>query len=202
MEMISLKSGIYIIIILIRSFVFIQNLNESPQKNEIIQYAINDFSKTSKLYKKNKSFSVTFHDTITSLSQIQKEDGIFYPQTDKVYYNISGVSITPIDYIFFLPPEPIIGDKRLPNNFFEIEGKLFYWHNKEDSLSQESLDLIKKYNLIQFNENGLVIYPDLSTDDSQKAVDYYFCKNNFKIFKKVISKIGIGYYTPPKLNCK
>jgi len=39
------------------------------------------------------------------------------------------------------------------------------------------------------------------TDDAKKGVDYYFCKSNLKIYKRVNTTYALGYYDVPKLNC-
>jgi hypothetical protein len=38
--------------------------------------------------------------------------------------------------------------------------------------------------------SGAKVYPD-----------YYFCKRNLRKYKKVYSKIAMGYYAPPVLKC-
>lgn len=38
-------------------------------------------------------------------------------------------------------------------------------------------------------------------DDSKKAEDFYFCKENLKRFKKVRTSIATGYYDIPKVDC-
>jgi hypothetical protein len=44
-------------------------------------------------------------------------------------------------------------------------------------------------------------YPTWIVDDSQKALDYYFCKGNLKKYRKVYTSIAMGWYDPPKLYC-
>lgn len=171
-------------------------------KEDFIKKAINEFSKETKFLKNNSAFSVTYHDTIYHLSISKDVDGISYPIVQQIYNDLKGVSILPMDYIFFLPPGPKIGDKNFPNRIIEKDGKIFYWIDNEVALTQRIIDVFRNYSLIQIDEYNKIVYPELSTDDSKKGIDYFFCNQSIEIFKKVKTNKGIGYYLPPKITCK
>jgi len=197
-----IKKVIFFSLVLVFNFLWNQHYVLAQVNEDFIQKAIFDFSKKSKNYKENIAFSVTFYDSVFTLSISQNEDQIYYPKIQQSHYELVGVSILPMEDIFFLPPEPKVGNKNFPNKFLEKEGKLFYWYDSEYYLTQQAINIFIKYNLIQFDETNQIIYPELAIDDKQKGVDYFFCRQDLKIYKKVKTNIGIGYYPPPKLKCK
>lgn len=161
------------------------NLHKTGDENNAIQNVISDFTQTSYLYKQHKVFSISLQE----INQTKIVIGIL-PTEDK-----------------FLPmPEDTIGNKRnyIPTNFFVKEGKLFYWNDSNKSLSEEIVNLLHQFNLIDsININGFIEIPEgaMIIDERQKGVDYYLCRNNLKNYKKVTTRIGYGYYPAPQLNC-
>lgn len=158
---------------------------EVGDKNTAIHNVIADFSHKSSLYRKNKVFSI-------SIQEINEEKIVIgiLPTRDK-----------------FLPmPEDTIGNNRgyIPTNFAEKDDKLFYWTDSTRILTKEVINILSKFDLIDsINVQGFVAIPEgaMIIDDKQKGVDYYICRNNLKIYKKVVTNIGYGYYKPPNLNC-
>lgn len=90
---------------------------------------------------------------------------------------------------------------KAPSKYIEVDGRLFYWWDNNYPLSKEALSIFKTYGLIQGDENGTILFPSFEIDDSLKGVDYFFCKSDHTIYKKVITDKGFGYYKPPNLNC-
>lgn len=158
---------------------------EVGDKNTGIHNVIADFSHKSSLYRKNKVFSI-------SIQEINEEKIV--------------IGILPTEDKFLPMPEDTIGNKRnyIPTNFFVKEGKLFYWNDSNKSLSEEIVNLLHQFNLIDsININGFIEIPEgaMIIDERQKGVDYYLCRNNLKNYKKVTTRIGYGYYPAPQLNC-
>lgn len=148
-----------------------------------IQTAIKDFSATKKLFKNE---SVFFIDVLESVNN----DSIVV------------VRIGKNNQKFLLTKEAKIGSTgKLPSRFMEVKGKLFYWQDANYSLSQEALAIFNKYNLLKDDQDGTIKMPDFQIDDAQKNAHYYFCKNRPDYFKRIITNIGLGYYTPPDLRC-
>jgi hypothetical protein len=161
-----------------------KTLNQSSNENDPIQIAILDFSKTSKLYKKDSVFSVEMF----GLSN----------NKDVIVVNI-GKNITKL----LLTKDAKVGSKgKLPSHYIEKDGKLFFWWDDEYPLTENALAVFNKYNLLQDDMNGAIKIPDhVVFDDAQKAAHYYFCKEDLFKYKKVITNKGIGYYDAPNLNC-
>lgn len=97
-----------------------------------------------------------------------------------------------------------VGEKRkyFPSRFKEVEGKLFYWSDSTVSVTHNMIDIMKQYKILDTIKHSNNEIPDEVGPYSKGAVHYYFCKTNFLKYKKVKSTISIGYYEPPKLNCK
>lgn len=96
-----------------------------------------------------------------------------------------------------------VGDKRkyFPSRFEVVDGELFYWSDSTVAVSRATIDIMKKFNIldtVKYSEN---IIPDENGLYSEGAVHYYFCKTNYLKYKKKKSTTAIGYYKPPKLNC-
>lgn len=167
-----------------------------------IHNAIVDFSASCSLYKKDSVFSVSFKDTLYSMTLKKTDDRESWWERDKLYEDVATVTISASpEYKFLFTKSTIVGSKgKLPSRFLVKDHKLFYWFDDNYPLTQEMLDVLWKYNLLQDDDDGWIVMPDNPTNDSQKGADYYFCKNDFTKYKRVVTNIGIGYYNPPKLN--
>ena len=158
-------------------------LKQFEEKNDPIQIAIQDFSSNCKLYKKGTAFSVGLYNL-------------------KDYKDLVVVRIGKNQRKMFLKSDVTVGSKgKFPSSYFEKDGKLFFWRDDDCALSQDVLTVFQRYDLLEKEKN----YEDeillINTDDSQKAAHYYFCKDNFTKYKRIITIIGMGYYTPPDLKC-
>lgn len=158
-------------------------LKQSGSENDPILNAISDFSKTTKLYKKDSVFSVEM------LGLSNNKDVI------AVRIGKNGRKI-------LLTKDANIGTKgKVPSRYIEKDGKLFFWWDDEYPLTENALAVFNRYNLLQDDNNGTIKIPDFVTDDAQKAAHYYFCKGDLLKYKKVVTNKGIGYYDIPNLNC-
>jgi len=164
-------------------------------KERAINAAIFDFSKNCRLFKRDSVFSVSYQDTVYSLTTERTNTQTIRWVKDRFYDNIVAVNILAFaDYQFYFSQENI---KKLPSRYIIIDRKLFYWWDGNYPVNNEIIEVLRKYNLLQEE----LSIPDFSINDSQKGADYYFCKNNLSRRKRVITSTGFGYYKPPKLRC-
>ena len=159
------------------------DLKENGNKTVIIENVLLDFSNTSRYYKKDSVFSISFYD---------------------INQETIAVTILPYYNSLVLYPNDSIGQKSksFPTHFIEMDNKLFYWYDFDEILKQSTIDKLIEYNIVYFaNSNDFEIPENTCIDEKTKGTAYYICKNNFKNYKKVLSSIGVGYYEPPELNC-
>ena len=150
---------------------------------EFIQTSIDNFSKGGRLYKKNTVFVVW----VSNLPKYEK-------------LTVIDIGRSPTNIL--MTNETKIGTKgKVPSRYIEKDGKLFFWWDNSYPLTKEALEIFSKYGLLEDDQNGILKVPSSRVNDSQKGAHYYFCKQNFKKFKKVVTNIGAGYYEPPKIKC-
>ena len=96
----------------------------------------------------------------------------------------------------------VIGSKgKLPSRYVIVKGKLFFWQDDNYPLTEETLSVFKRYNILtEVMERGML--PDFIINDAAKAAHYYFCRDNISNYKRVVTHVATGYYKPPKLKCK
>lgn len=154
------------------------------QIDAIIHNSILDFSNTNKIYKRDTVFSV-------SILELNKNKGLLV------------VRISKNNMKMLLTDSTKVGSKgKLASRYLEKEGKLFFWWDDNYQLTQETLVMFNRYNLLLDNNiDGVTEFYNFGVNEAQKATHYYFCKNNLTKYKKVITNKGIGYYDVPKLDC-
>lgn len=151
-------------------------------KNEAVKNAIIDFLHCNKSINRDSVFSITIKnigDTILGVS-------------------ISGVS-NKISVI--TKNEQEYSYQAFPTKYYEQNSKLFYWKDSTEKVPVELISKLSKMNKIDTAIIG-TYFPDRVIDESQKAMDYYFCKFNLSKYKKVYTSTAMGWYKPPKVNCK
>lgn len=171
-----------------------KTLASSGGTNAAIHNAIEDFARTSKLFKDDDVFHVNIYDN-DPLSTYR------FDNENLILVSILGDRDKKID----VKAEHRIGSYSnfFPTDYIIKNGKFFYWNNPEKPITQEFIDIFSRYILIDsINMYGLVEIRGYSIDDSQKGVDYYFCKDDFTNYKKNTGRIAAGSYEPPKLKCK
>jgi hypothetical protein len=162
-----------------------EKLKVNGYESEAIHNAILDFSNTSPIFKTDSIFSISVYNSLDDKKYLVRVGR----NSTKILVNDSIKSLVGLKV------------KTIPTRFKEFKNKIFIWMDDDYPLTQEALDIYKKYNLLQDDEGGWVLFPDSSVNESQKGVHYYFCKNNLTIYKKVTTNIGLGYYDPPVFNC-
>jgi hypothetical protein len=91
--------------------------------------------------------------------------------------------------------------RAFPTGVMERNGKLFFWYDETQSVTDTIINTLYKYNFVDTMIVNMYI-PDRIINDAKKGADYYFCKDNLSKYKKVITNRAIGHYKPPKLKCK
>lgn len=173
------------------------SLHETGGINEALRNSISNFSKT-KFFKNNDVFVVSYSKDFIQYSLIKQADGTYSWLPDKSYPDLYAISILD-DNSKFLYDTSELGQKNtsLPTSIMIKDGKLFYWWDDKVPLSKETVNILFDYKLLEQGDK----YLDFSSDDSKKAVHFYFCKDDLANYKKVVNSKAIGYYEPPKLNC-
>lgn len=174
-----------------------KTLSASGDIDIAINNSITDFINTSKLFKVDSVFAIDI---------IENED---------IYVIGIGEAVNKIyPYI-----RDTIGAKNdlFPTKYLIRKGKLFYWNDPKQKITQEIIDVLSKYNAIDLDwrdreyniplnitdgEYGENVYiPPMVIDDAQKGIVYYICKNNFTIYKKTGFNTIYHHYKQPKLEC-
>jgi hypothetical protein len=171
--------------------------------DQIRQIAINDFL-NNKLYRTDSVFHVLFQDTIRHavLKRIDKYHSKLV--NANIYPGIIALTIFPNPNKFFLDTTMDISPQTryIPSRCLERNGKLFFWYDKNYPLTKNAIEILSKYHLIQRGKGEDWMRVKYILDDGVQAADYYFCKSNLSVFKKVITSTAVGGYEPPKLDCK
>ena len=169
---------------------------------QAINNAILDFSHKGKLNKKGNVFSVSIIDTFKRMILIKSDRSNYKWTFGKAYNLIIGVSIIQTSGFYFTTNNIKMGkNSNLPTRYVEIDEKLFFWWDSDYSLTEQTLRIFKKYHLLQEVEGGKIHFPEIWTDDSQKAAHYYFCRNDLTKYKRIDTNKGMGYYDSPNLKC-
>lgn len=128
-------------------------------------------------FTKDSVFSVSYHDPLYKMALEKTDNGDERWVEDKLYKEIVAVSIA-ADYNKMLLTDNTKADNKtakLPTRYIERDGKLFYWRDDDYPLTQEALNVFKRYNLLLEDDLDEVIeFCDFTTDDTQKGVDYFF----------------------------
>lgn len=152
--------------------------------NEARMNSINDFVRNSPLFKKDLIFSIseTKLDSNLVVISILGDENKLYP----TIRNKIGSSF-----------------EEFPTRYVERKKKLFYWYDSNYTITHELIAKLSEYKQIDSSlvDKDNTLLADYVVDDSKKAEDYYFCKDNLKNFKKVRTSIATGYYAIPNVNC-
>ena len=172
---------------------------ETYQTEDFINVAISDFVSKCSLFKKDSVFKISVEDTLVELS-FQSEQSRWI--LDTVYQNILVVNVFGLINKVCYFSDAVIGSKgKLPSRYVIVKGKLFFWQDDNYPLTEETLSVFKRYNILtEVMERGML--PDFIINDAAKAAHYYFCRDNISNYKRVVTHVATGYYKPPKLKCK
>jgi hypothetical protein len=152
-------------------------------QNDAVKNAIYDFVKKSRLSKKSDVFKVNIthvNDKVLAVSIIEAVDKLMPDPDNKI-----GTS-----------------HSNFPTRYLEQEGKLFYWYDSTDVITLRLISVLSEYNQIDSTNVNSIVEIKGTLNESLKGVDYFFCKKNLLKFKRVVTDRAVGWYDPPKLNCK
>lgn len=150
--------------------------------NAVVRIAILNFIEESKMYSRSSVFSVGVYDLNEDILGVTID-----VSNSKILINLTSDGNR---------------NKHIPSRYYEYEGNLFYWSDSNHRVSDKAMEVYEKYNLLDIDTVGNRVVPEFTIDDSQKGMHYYFCKNNYFLYKKKYSVIAMGYYDLPKIKCK
>ena len=160
-----------------------ESLVSTGNMDVVVENVIIDFIHTAKLAKNNSVFNVSLIDIDQDILMI----GITIP-SDVIHPSCKN-KVGTYDDVF-------------PTQFIIKENKLFYWNDSTVAITQEIIDVLKRYNHIDFSWVDLpyeMIY--VVHDDGIEGIVYFICKKNYNNYKKTgISNIAKQYINP-KLKC-
>ncbi|MES2830067.1 MAG: hypothetical protein V4687_18055 [Bacteroidota bacterium] len=171
-------------------------------KSAAVEKAIQNFVKTSKYFKKEKVFFVSVEDSLTRVEH-QKEldsNGRGYSLPVEMFDGIFvAISVETVRY----PVSKLGLDKNpvLPSRTFKVGNKLFMWRDEDYALTEETMAVLKDYDLVFDDEGGVRNITEYSLFKSYDATFYYFCRTDLSKFKKKISWISSENLPFPKLKC-
>ena len=173
-----------------------KTLSPNGDVNMAVSNVITDFVNTSRLFKVDTVFAVSVTD-----------EGDYYD----IYISATINKVYP----YF---DDTIGSKDdlFPTRYAIIEGKLFYWNDPEQVITQEIYDVLSQFNAIDLDWRDREYNIPLNIedgdprvnyrapwihDDGQKGAVYYVCKTNFTNYKKTGANTIYRQYQVPKLEC-
>ena len=142
-----------------------QDLVQKGNVTNAINNAIIDFVHTSKLSKKDSIFTVSY--------------------TEKNETNFQ-VTITIADMVVLPSAKDSIGayDPFFPTNYSVNKGKLFYWNDSTQVITQDLLSTLEKYDHIDYRFNDTPFIVGGVHNDGTEGVLYCICKKDLTNYKK------------------
>jgi hypothetical protein len=172
--------------------------------DQIRKIAIQDFLKTD-LFKQDSVFIVSTLDTIGDV-KLKKVDSPHYNHKwvrVKTYPELIGLDILGVENKYFVDTTMSIdSQKAIPTGFTEQGGKLFVWWDNHRLITDSTIKILDKYHKIGRGKGYDWFKIEGGTNDAKQGTDYYFCRNNLSVYKKRITSAAIGYYDPPKIDCR
>ena len=158
--------------------------NNSHLNKSEIEIAINHFTKTA-LFKKDSVFPISLQIS----KSLNRRIVTIIPWSEKKILVTKNVYVGSRGYA--------------PSRFIISNNKLFYWRDSTAALTQEALDVFRRFHLLQDDQNGTVVISDGGSDDWVKVAHYYFCMDTrIRKFKHIVSRRAAIYLIPPKMRCK
>jgi hypothetical protein len=183
---------------------FKQEMKQSGGQDEAVKNAIIDFSNSSKFFKRSTVFVAYVKNPFYRAKLVRIDERNSEWVNGELYNHIIGISMS--EYRKAPPLDSTMIGKKvqgIPTRFWEKDDKLFLWFGNNYILTEELYALFKKYDLLLENTfDGMVEYFEPSENSPMKGVDYFFCKNDLRKYKKVTTSKAIGYYDIPTLNCE
>jgi len=169
-----MKNYVYISLLLVLTScaTWRKSLVDTPGIEGCIHNTIVDFLHTSKLCKTDSVFSIA------------KTEGSL-----KVVGDLLVLCICEWDDPFYMHPHEVAGTKpthTLLHGYIDTGDILFLLPemSKDTILTHDYLNILKKYNRIDYSWIDESVLPPYSTNDGAKYMYYIFCPNNPKKYKK------------------
>lgn len=167
-----------------------QQMASEGGREAVINNAILDFSRRSRIFKTRDFFKVeTGMFTTTKKVRVPGETNLFKSAIDRTYPDVIVV------YIFYAI-DPILyhedakvgvkGGRKFPTNYRIERGKLFYWMDTTKVLTEDAVKTFKKFKLMPdhpVSTNEYLELLDRYTTD-RLWVQYFFCKSDLKKYKR------------------
>jgi len=132
-------------------------------------------------------------------SYLVKRDKVFHIYSKEYNSGIVGISIIGNINKTYIVNGSIEG--RIEDQYIEYKGKLFCWYDDKKGRDPSIIKKLSEYKVI---DSVKVLTEDMGyiRDDSKKAANYYFCKDNLLIYKKETTSIVMPREKENNLNCK
>ncbi|MGY4384650.1 hypothetical protein ACVWYN_001676 [Pedobacter sp. UYP24] len=195
---------ISLIFIIANSFENSTQAQSIDKKQTVIEKAIQNYVNKSRIFDKAKVFRVSIEDSLfrLGLNNAPDSDGIYRYHAVKLFEGIF-VGITVQDNQFPMSKLGLAYNQgKLPSRYMEIQNKLFIWSDLNYPLTDKTLNILQKYNLVFDSKGGMFTVPEIFDTKSYKGVYYYFCRNDLTKFKRIISSNAYEFQDFPKLKCE
>jgi len=168
--------------------------------NDAVNNAITDFLHTTKLSKKDTMFCVYFPEYENVIYNRENNEVVYLPKNEDIFI----ISVGGADNKIYPREENKVGtyDEIFPTRYTIRDGKLFYWSDTTQVITQEIISVLEKYNHIDFDWRKEYDFPPLVINDGAEGIVYYFCKNDLTNYKKKKADNIRRHYRTPKLKCK
>jgi len=172
-----------------------ESLVKEGDKEDAIHNAILDFSHSKKLFNQDSVFYLQIEDPLYSQKSVSESEHAHQWVPDKPYKDIIGISIIGDEENTYIEKDFENENVRIPTRFTVVQGKLFLWWDDNYPLTQEVIDVLHQFHLVESEEESM-----FTTDHNKKGATYYFCRNDLSRYKKEITTTAMGYNIP-KLKC-
>ena len=132
-------------------------------------------------------------------SKFYESDDVYSVRIKRDGNDIIGLSFYGALNKFIVIDDESIESPTLPNRYYEVDDKLFYWNEGSGKTSNELIEKLIEYNQLDTLKS---VGDDISVLDHLKpSFHFYFCSKNLLVYKKVKTNKALGRYDPPSLDC-
>ncbi len=143
---------------------------------------------------------------VFTVSMYEKGEYDRYEISDEVIV----IDISPAFRKVYLTPVDTVGSVRVPTRHIIRDGKLFYWHDPDYGLTEEMIQVLHRFNIVDSvgfadlfaTQDERIDGYHLIEEKSKRGTHYYFCENDPSNYKRVITSTSIGWYRPPTIRCR
>lgn len=150
------------------------------EKNDPVYVAVQDFLRDPKFLKDSTVFIITkydLNDSIVGIEVFANSDP--YPLEEKDRKEMIGTT-----------------SNYFPSKYIEVDNRLFIWSDSTQVIDEELFNKLDSYDLVEYDMTKWMMITGGS-----KVFNYFLCKTNPLIFKRIISRRVLFYLDIPKLKC-